>query len=154
MLSSIDIVKYNIYMNENTLNTNLSWLFLRVSFKSKPSLIKIAEEHDLSLPQLYTLASMKPNETLQMNEIATLLSCDPSNVTGIIDRMFAQKYIERQEKPHDRRAKLVSLTPEGIKIREELIDRIADNTPQIFGNINEENKEQLTQLLLKVLSKD
>jgi hypothetical protein len=63
MLSSIDIVKYNIYVNENTLNTNLSWLFLRVSFKSKPSLIKIAEEHDLSLPQLYIVASMKPKNT-------------------------------------------------------------------------------------------
>jgi DNA-binding MarR family transcriptional regulator len=152
MLSSIDIVKYNIYVNENTLNTNLSWLFLRVSFKSKPSLIKIAEEHDLSLPQLYIVASMKPNESLQMNEIANILSCDPSNVTGIIDRMFAQKYIERQEKPHDRRAKLISLTPEGIKLREELIDRIADNTPKIFDNIDDDTKEQLAKLLIEVLS--
>jgi DNA-binding MarR family transcriptional regulator len=139
-------------VNENTLNTNLSWLFLRVSFKSKPSLIKIAEEHDLSLPQLYIVASMKPNESLQMNEIANILSCDPSNVTGIIDRMFAQKYIERQEKPHDRRAKLISLTPEGIKLREELIDRIADNTPKIFDNIDDDTKEQLAKLLIEVLS--
>jgi DNA-binding MarR family transcriptional regulator len=138
-------------MDKNNLNKNLSWLLLQVSFQSKPSLIKLAEEYDLTLPQLYTLASMEPDKSLQMNKIATLLACDPSNVTGIIDRMFAQKYIERQENPQDRRAKLISLTPKGVALQTEVIKRIAGNKPKIFDNLDEAQQLQLISLLANLL---
>lgn len=139
-------------MSDNNLMNNLSWLFLQASFKSKPSVIKIAEHYDLSVPQLYTLVFMQPDRPLQMNEIATLLSCDPSNVTGIIDRMFAQHYIERQEKPNDRRAKLVSLTPEGIRLRTEVVAKIGQNQPPVFDKLINSQKEQLVSLLQQLLT--
>lgn len=139
-------------MSSINLSNNLSWLFLQASFRSKQTLIKIAEEYDLTVPQLYTLAFMEPDKPLQMNEIATILSCDPSNVTGIIDRMFAQAYIERQEKPHDRRAKLVSLTPDGIKLREEVVARIAKNEPPMLEKLDDAGRRELTGLLKQLLS--
>jgi len=139
-------------MSKPDLTNNLSWLFLQASFRSKQTLMKLAEEYDLSLPQLYTLAFMEPENPLQMNEIAAILQCDPSNVTGIIDRMFAGKYIDRQEKPNDRRARLVALTPEGIKLRDEVTSRIAENQPKIFDNLNDEQKLELTGLLKKLLA--
>jgi DNA-binding MarR family transcriptional regulator len=151
MLSSIDIVKYNIIVDKLNINSNLSWLLLKVSFRSKRSLIELAEEYDLTLPQLYVLASMEVDKSLQMNKIAALLACDPSNVTGIIDRMFAQKYIERQENPHDRRAKLVSLTPQGAELQAEITKRIAENNPSLFNKLDETEKAQLNNLLEKLL---
>jgi DNA-binding MarR family transcriptional regulator len=139
-------------MSKPDLTNNLSWLFLQASFRSKQTLMRLAEEYDLSLPQLYTLVFMEPENPLQMNEIAAILHCDPSNVTGIIDRMFAGKYIERQEKPNDRRARLVALTPEGIKLRDVITSRIAENQPKIFDNLNDEQKLELTDLLKKLLA--
>src|SRR5476651_819328 len=130
-------------MSDTSLSDNLSWLFLQTSFKTKQSIIKIAETRELTVPQLYTLISMQPNTPLQMNEIATLLSCDPSNVTGIIDRMFAGNYIERQEKPHDRRAKLVTLTTRGVQLRADIMEKIAENEPPLFNNLSSAQKLEL-----------
>jgi DNA-binding MarR family transcriptional regulator len=133
------------------LKDNLSWLFVRVSFRAKQGLIRLAEEYDLTLPQLYTLISMEADKPLQMNEIATMLACDPSNATGIIDRLFANEYIERKENPSDRRAKMVSLTPKGTKLKNEIVKRITEYKPKAFDNLSDSEKTQLAKLLAKVL---
>jgi DNA-binding MarR family transcriptional regulator len=137
-------------VDKSLLRTNLSWLFLKVSFRSKQSLITIAEEHELTLPQLYALIFMNADKALKMNELATLLHCDPSNVTGIIDRMFAQKDIERRENPNDRRAKLVSLTPKGVDLQSEVLKKIFANEPKMFAALDAAEKKQLLTLLLKL----
>src|SRR5205807_744525 len=98
-------------------------------------LIKIAESYDLTMPQLYVLISMKNNTPLKMNEIAAMLACDPSNATGIIDRLFAHKYIERKESSSDRRVKQVSLTPKGAKLQNELIQKIAGYEPKALEKL-------------------
>lgn len=48
-----------------------------------------------------------------MRELAALLGCDASNVTGIVDRLEAQGLARRDADPHDRRVKRVVATPEG-----------------------------------------
>lgn len=138
-------------MEKSDLKDNLSWLFIQVSFRAKAGLVKIAEEHELSFPQLYTLSSMEPGKPLQMNEIANLLSCDPSNVTGIIDRLFSHRYIERKENPRDRRAKMITLTAKGIKLREEILIRIMHYKPKVFANLDGAQRKQLTTLLKQAL---
>ncbi|MFI1096597.1 MarR family winged helix-turn-helix transcriptional regulator [Streptomyces sp. NPDC020917] len=50
---------------------------------------------------------------LPMRELAALLGCDASNVTGIVDRLEAQGLARREPDPHDRRVKRVIATPEG-----------------------------------------
>jgi DNA-binding MarR family transcriptional regulator len=139
-------------MSKTELTNNLSWLFVQASFRAKQTLIRLAEEYDLTLPQLYTLAFMEAGKPLQMNEIATILSCDPSNVTGIIDRMFASKYIERQEKLGDRRAKLIALTPEGVKLRSEIVERIGKNHPPMFDKLDADQQSQMAGLLQHLLA--
>jgi DNA-binding MarR family transcriptional regulator len=144
-------VKYNKAVEKSDLKDNLSWLFVQVSFRAKQGLVRLAEEYDLTLPQLYTLTAMKPDKPFQMNEIATMLACDPSNATGIIDRLFANKYIERKENPRDRRAKMISLTPKGTKLQTEIIKRIMEYKPKAFDNLSQNEKQQLSGLLAKVL---
>lgn len=50
---------------------------------------------------------------LPMRELAALLGCDASNVTGIVDRLEAQGLARREADPRDRRVKRVIATPEG-----------------------------------------
>lgn len=57
---------------------------------------------------------------LPMRELAALLGCDASNVTGIVDRLEAQGLARREADPRDRRVKRVIATPQG----EETIRRV------------------------------
>ena len=48
------------------------------------------------------------------------MHCDNSNITGIVDRLTERGLVERRAAEGDRRVKLVALTKEGRKLRDEL----------------------------------
>ncbi|MFJ2863150.1 MarR family winged helix-turn-helix transcriptional regulator [Kitasatospora sp. NPDC087314] len=48
-----------------------------------------------------------------MRALAGLLSCDASNVTGIVDRLEGRDLVRREPDPADRRIKNIALTDEG-----------------------------------------
>jgi DNA-binding MarR family transcriptional regulator len=57
---------------------------------------------------------------MAMRRIAQTLSCEPSNITGIVDRLEARGLVERQPDPGDRRIKLVVATEAGRTASAEL----------------------------------
>jgi DNA-binding MarR family transcriptional regulator len=59
-------------------------------------------------------------EPMPMRRIAQQLKCEPSNVTGIVDRLEARGLVVRQPDPADRRVKLAAVTPEGGQTAERL----------------------------------
>lgn len=67
--------------------------------------------------RLLTLLQHRP---LPMREIARRLKCEPSNVTGIVDRLEARGLVERRSDPADRRVKLAAVTEEGHDTAERL----------------------------------
>src|SRR6202158_848795 len=71
---------------------------------------RLAELH-LTSPQAMLLHHL--DDPLPMNEVAGKLHCDPSNVTGIVDRLEGRGLIERQHLTKDRRVKHLALTAEG-----------------------------------------
>jgi DNA-binding MarR family transcriptional regulator len=75
---------------------------------------KLAELH-LTIPQAMLLRQL--GDALPMNEAAGKLHCDPSNVTGIVDRLEARGLIERRHLATDRRVKQLALTPAGRRLR-------------------------------------
>ncbi|HSW79240.1 MAG TPA: MarR family transcriptional regulator [Candidatus Saccharimonadales bacterium] len=139
-------------MDKSGLQDNLLWQLLLVSFRGKKGLIQIADEYGLTFVQVYTLCSILPDKPLSMNEIANMLNCDASNVTGIIDRLFAQEYIVRQEKPGDRRVKIISLTPKGEKLRQEIVAKIIAYRSESLDKLNDSEKDKLSTLLRKILA--
>ncbi|MEV8591623.1 MarR family transcriptional regulator [Streptomyces sp. NPDC052012] len=63
--------------------------------------------------RLLSLLSLEP---LPMRKLAQRLKCEPSNVTGIVDRLEARGLVERRPDPADRRVKLAVATEEGRKV--------------------------------------
>lgn len=113
--------------------------------------MSIAEEYGLTFIQVYTLCSITPEKPLSMHQVAKMLHCDASNVTGIIDRLFSQQYIVRLEKPGDRRVKMAALTPKGEKLRHEIVNKIVSYHPESLERLGATEKKQLNSLLHKIL---
>ncbi|MDX6666627.1 MAG: hypothetical protein QOK04_7, partial [Solirubrobacteraceae bacterium] len=93
--------------------------------------LAIASEYDLAPGQLGALKSLDPERPVPMSELAETLQCDASNVTGIVDRLEARGYVERQSVEHDRRVKLLAVTPEGARVRARLAERMSQPPEQI-----------------------
>jgi DNA-binding MarR family transcriptional regulator len=81
--------------------------------------------------QLHALRLIEPGGEHAMGEHAQAHFCDPSNVTGIVDRLEARGLIERRSAERDRRVKILALTPEGERLRAEASRRMEVPPPEI-----------------------
>lgn len=138
-------------MNNAGASENLYWMLLQVAFRAKHGLMRLAEEHDLTVVQLHTLCIMNPKEAVPMSTISCALLCDASNVTGIVDRLLAQDYIKREEKPEDRRVKMITLTPSGEALRYQILGAMSEYELPEFKRLNSEQSTQLKSLLKLIL---
>jgi DNA-binding MarR family transcriptional regulator len=109
-----------------------AWGLIHDLFMSQRTrFLAIASEFDLAPGQLGALKSLEPARPVPMSELAEALHCDASNVTGIVDRLEARGYVERRPAEHDRRVKLLAVTPEGARVRARLAERMSQPPEQI-----------------------
>ncbi len=93
-----------------------AWALLhRLMFSQRRRFLALAAELDLHPAQTGALIQMEPGTPVPMHELATLLHCDNSNVTGIVDRLEARGLVARRPDENDRRIKQIILTPLGIE---------------------------------------
>ncbi|GAA0319462.1 MarR family transcriptional regulator [Streptomyces polychromogenes] len=81
-----------------------------------------AARYGLTSTQAKVLAQLQG--PVPMRGLASLLACDASNVTGIVDRLEARGLVRREPEPRDRRVKNVVATDLGRetmrRVREEM----------------------------------
>ncbi len=133
-----------------TLQNNLYWQLLKVAINAKHGLMNIAEKHNLTVMQMYTLCLLESDNSIPMNLLSSMLNCDASNVTGLVDKLFHHKYIKREENPHDRRAKMITLTPKGAKLCEKIVLALASYQPTSVSELTDSEKQELLNLLSKI----
>ncbi|KAA0932090.1 MULTISPECIES: MarR family winged helix-turn-helix transcriptional regulator [Streptomyces] len=108
-----------------------------------------AAEHALTGAQarLLSLLSLEP---LPMRRLAQRLKCEPSNVTGIVDRLEARGLAERRPDPSDRRVKLAAATEEGRRVARSL--RLSLRfAREPLATLSREERMSLRELLLRML---
>jgi DNA-binding MarR family transcriptional regulator len=140
-------------MESNNLQQNLYWYLLRVAISAKHVLMDIAEKYDLTVMQFYALCVLQNDKSVPMNSLSKMLFCDASNITGIVDRLFARKLIKREENPKDRRVKMITLTPEGDEVCKKIFHDLADaRVNNGVNKLDESKKQQLFELLQETLA--
>ena len=106
-------------------------LLWQIMQANKPRMIELARELDFSPVQLHSLRLLEPDVETPMRALARQLFCDPSNVTGIVDRLVARGLVERRGSDTDRRVKIIRLTPEGERIRASVVERMSTPPAEI-----------------------
>src|SRR3954447_4204578 len=105
---------------------------------------EIAGEVSLAPRQMQLL--MLLDEPRPMSSLAGSLRCDPSNVTGIVDRVEERGLIERRTAPGDRRVKMLALTPEGARVRNRIRERWLE-PPESIASLSGEDQRALRDVL-------
>ncbi|MCF1644617.1 MULTISPECIES: MarR family winged helix-turn-helix transcriptional regulator [Streptomyces] len=108
-----------------------------------------AAEHSLTGAQA-RLLSLLCLEPLPMRRLAQQLKCEPSNVTGIVDRLEARGLVERQPAPADRRVKVAAATAEGRKVARSLRETLRFAREPLAG-LSEEERVALRDTLRRML---
>lgn len=108
-----------------------------------------AGDHKLTGAQarLLSLLSLEP---LPMRKLARKLKCEPSNVTGIVDRLETRGLVERRPDPADRRVKLAAATEEGRRVARSLRESLRFAREPLAG-LSDEERLALRGLLRRML---
>jgi DNA-binding MarR family transcriptional regulator len=109
-------------------------------------LLAVAQEFGLAPQQAIAIKHLEPGKGLTMSELAQLLHCDNSNVTGIADRLEAQGLVERRPHPSDRRVKTLVLTERGAAVRGAYDARLGLVPPELQA-LSDEDAEQLLEIM-------
>ncbi|MFF4171894.1 MarR family winged helix-turn-helix transcriptional regulator [Streptomyces sp. NPDC001744] len=110
---------------------------------------QVAAEHSLTGAQARVLGLLSL-EPLPMRRIAQKLKCEPSNVTGIVDRLEARGLVERRAAPDDRRVKLAAPTDEGRATARRLRESL-DFAREPLGELTDVERTLLRDLLRRML---
>jgi DNA-binding MarR family transcriptional regulator len=89
---------------------------LAVTHRVHQVVLEVALRYDLTTQQVGLLRVL--NEPMSMRAFAQDVSCDPSNVTGLVDRVERLGLVERVPDPSDRRVRMLTLTAKGRRIRD------------------------------------
>jgi MarR family transcriptional regulator, organic hydroperoxide resistance regulator len=109
------------------------------------------ERLDLTGPTANLLWTLDPGaEPQSLRKLATLLHCDPSNITLLSTKLEERGLAERRPHPGDGRVRTLVLTGEGRKVREQLLAIVAKRSP--FAELDAEEQRTLRSLLGKALT--
>ena len=124
-------------------------LVARLFFEhGRPKMMDANQELELSPPQGIVLRFL--DAPRPMGELAALMRCDNSNMTGIVDRLEERGLVERTAAERDRRVKLIALTERGREIRDELNRRMAE-PPEVIERLSLADQRALRDILRRGL---
>lgn len=110
-----------------------------------------ASVHSLTGAQARVLGLLSI-EAMPMRRLAGHLKCEPSNVTGIVDRLEARGLAERRPDPADRRIKLAAATDAGRRTSRELRATM-DFAREPLGELSAGERTVLRDLLKRMLGR-
>ena len=125
-------------------------LLTRLLLEQRGQLPAVAAEFELSPVQCHVLRLLDPGEPIPMGRLAETLSCDASNVTGLVDRLESRGLLERRASPADRRVKVLVLTPTGARLRTQLQKRLSA-PPDPFRQLSPADQRALVRILERLL---
>jgi DNA-binding MarR family transcriptional regulator len=110
---------------------------------------RCVEHWNLTLPQFDVLAELTraPNEGFTFVELSRLLLVTSGNLTGIVDRLEAERLVRRQPDRSDRRVIRLGLTDKGRKLTDEMLPRHAEDVQEVLSFMPRERLAQLNDLL-------
>src|SRR3954470_21158 len=125
-------------------------LLTRLFFAHRANLPTLAAELQLSPAQCHVLHVIEPGKPIPMGQLAEMLACDASNVTGLVDRLESRGLVRRRPSPPDRRVKVLDLPPPGSRLRTLLLDRMT-TPPDTLTRLSIREQQALVRILTRLL---
>jgi MarR family transcriptional regulator, organic hydroperoxide resistance regulator len=113
-----------------------------------PPFLAIAREFDLRPSSFAALRALEQPRT--MGELARVLHCDNSNVTGIVDSLEDRTLAVRKPSEADRRIKVVELSGQGEVLLRRLKREVAKPPPWV-KSLSDEDQETLHEILERAI---
>lgn len=112
---------------------------------------EVAAEEELTTLQFGALTYLYDEPGIDQNGLAARLGVDRSNASTIVDGLERRRLVERRVSPDDRRAKLLRLTGQGVKLRDRLRPKAGIAQARILAPLSPRERERFLDMLLDII---
>jgi DNA-binding MarR family transcriptional regulator len=111
---------------------------------------RLRDSFDVTLPRFDLMAQLhKTPAGLTLGELSQRMMVSNGNVTSIVEALVAKGWLDRRASQQDRRAQVVSLTPDGRIAFGRMAAAHEDWIAGTFSGLSRDEEEQLMALLGK-----
>ncbi|MEO0533788.1 MAG: MarR family transcriptional regulator [Cyanobacteria bacterium P01_A01_bin.123] len=126
--------------------------FLRTATSVYTVLDNHFADHELSMGKFTLLMLLFSSETggLTPSDCADLAGITRATVTGLLDGLTREGWVERKTHPDDRRRLIIVLTAQGTTLLDQMLPRHFRLTTDLLQALSEDEKVQFQTLLQKL----
>lgn len=124
--------------------TQVSLLIKEVNSLLSQSIKQMFDQTGLTTPQIMVLSAISKNGEMMVSELSEKLNLSNSTISGIVDRLEKQEYVERKRNKEDKRVVKVSLTDKSQRIMHTAIhEKIEQDLENKLKNIGEKQIDEI-----------
>lgn len=106
----------------------------------------------ITLPQLAIMNILERAREANMTDLAKAMNVTTSAMTGVVERLVRDGYVDRSRDTKDRRIVHIKLTAKGLKTIRAAIEDRKRVTIKMFGMISQEEREKYLEILEHIKS--
>jgi DNA-binding MarR family transcriptional regulator len=112
---------------------------------------EILNREDLNPIEYALLAAVDDNPGIDQRGLSGRLGIDPASTSQMVERLARRGLLEQAVQPTDRRARLLSATSVGAKLRARLRPDLLAAQDRVLSVLSPEDQETLLELLARVV---
>ena len=105
----------------------------------------------ITLPQLLGLSYLRANPGSPVKDFAATLGLQLSSASGLLNRLAKLGLLKRTHSTEDRRVVLLTLTPKGEQMVDEIMKQKRQSIAEIFSPLSPEERAVYLELMQKVV---
>jgi DNA-binding MarR family transcriptional regulator len=115
-------------------------------FALAPRLVEIldlgARQYGMSYARGRVVAALQASGPVLMRALSEAVGVTPRTITGLVDALEADGWVERRADPGDRRATIVALTPYAETTFQQLLETYRGLAQDLVSGISEEDQQR------------
>lgn len=105
---------------------------------------------DLTAPQFATLVALRAHPGSDQATLAGLIAHDRPTMGGLVARLVDKRLVSRAPNPSDKRAKIVTLSPQGDALLDQLLPHVAALQSDILPGLTPQEQTAFLDLAKKI----
>ena len=109
-----------------------------------------AQGQTMTSVQFAAMNAVRANPGIDQARLAGMIAYDRATIGGVVDRLESKGLLKRTVADHDRRARHVTLTPEGEALLDKIIPAVRAFQDEILSGLTDDERAEFLRLATKV----
>lgn len=133
-----NFMPYRLNLLARTISRGLAWQY--------------QEKYDLSIAQWRVLAHLSQHDKISIRDINKAVELDKVAVSRAVKELQHRKIIHKITNPLDKRLLLLSLSPSGVKMMQELIPLALEFEQKMLASLDVDDRQALDRIISKLMT--